>query len=512
MNSIISCYVHYLVLLLLLTSVINACHVDEEKRLQDGLRFFLSNDAPMSKALNTISGVAEDAQLLLDHIRNVENAVYSARQTERLNFENNRRISFETCNYRDALFGKSALKKFKAWGWEPADTSCVTERIIENETEIRNLNMTRTDGSKYTIEDVFMAISNYLKVLREKGDLFAEFAGLSHNYTRTLPKVSPEIIFSTGERCFMEANAAVRFDNIWYLRSRFALEVQNHLPEGIRQVIREFPTVINGRFSSPIPMCMQVKNDTDERNFGTTELRFAKRFRRGRNNRNLAMFDPVDLYENPSLVTALDMFEKFTQLANDALAPSNIAILVLPLFLNLVPIALISNVNTSFMLFYTLLTDILTVIPLGIKGAELISIGTSVHRSVAVRISSSIALPRSKAAAADMWVSECYASGRVRNWGVLFLVLSIVFMNFGIVLEVLAQVHMKRKRARMFRELLEAMLFVFENDSNYSDCQSGRKSQETLLSSSDSEEEEDLFRFPEAFGSHDTCTDSHRQT
>ena len=308
----------------------------------------------------------------------------------------------------------------------------------------------------------------------------------------------------------MHANAAVRFDDVWYLRVRFA--IQNHVPEKLRQTIREFPTVINGSFSSPIPMCMQVKNDPEERNFGTTELRVAKRFRQGRNIWNLSMFGVVDLYENPSLLTALDMFEKFTHLANDALAPSNIAILVLPLFLNLVPIALISNVNTSFMLFYTLLTDILTVILLGIKGAELISIGTSVHRSVAVRISSSIALPRSKAAAADMWVSECYASGKVRNWGVFFLVLSIVFMIFVIVLEVLAQVHMKRKRARMFRELLEAMLFVFENDRNYSDCHSGSKSQETLLSSSDSEEEEDLFRFPEAFEIQDSCADSNSQT
>ena len=83
MNSIISCYVDYLVLLLLLfSSVVNACHVVEEKRLHDGSRLFLSDDAPMSKALNTISGAA-DAQLLLDHVCEVENAVYSARQTER---------------------------------------------------------------------------------------------------------------------------------------------------------------------------------------------------------------------------------------------------------------------------------------------------------------------------------------------------------------------------------------------------------------------------------------------
>ena len=455
MNSIVLGYIHLIVLLLLSASFINACQINYKlEEWQDGREFLLSKEAPMTKVLNTIPGTAENAQLLLDHIRNVENAVYYVRQTEQANFAANSHANapFETCNVRDTLFGDAAFAKFGAWGWPFADTTCVTDHFTEVGTQ--HLNMTKMDGSKYTIEDIHVALSKYKNTVKDNAKRFAAAARLS--VSRADAAANHEMSFFSGEKCVLQATGAVRFDETWYLRATFTIEILDQLTDGVRKGIAEFPTLINGKFSSPKKMCMRVNNETHARKEGTTHVGF---LRRG-GGRRPSMFGKLTIDQNPSVKAALDKSDNFIQQANDALAPSNIAILVLPLFLNLVPIALLSTVTTSFMLFYTLLTDILTVVPLGVKGAELISIGSLTHRSVVVRISSSVMLPRSGAAAAELWSTECYAPSNVHRWGTFFLVLSLVFMIVGIMIEISAQAYMKRKRANIMNEFQEVLPLV----------------------------------------------------
>ena len=457
MNSLVSCFIHFFILFQFWTSSISACHINHKlKKWLVGREFFLSDEAPISNVLNTIPGVADDAHLLLDHIRNVENAVYVGRQTERGNLATNVEVPFETCNYREKQFGNSALAKFVAAGWPLADTSCVTDQFSESATEY--LAMTKTDGSEYLLEDVHTALSNYRKTLNNTAKRLAVAAGL--NVSSANAGVNHKMSFFSGETCILQSAAAVRFDDIWYLEAPFSsLVLHENVVVGTRSVV-EYPTVQNGTFSTPKKICMRVDNDTLLRKEGTTIIGFWNGSRYGGRP---STFGKVTLDQTPSVKAALEKLENSIQQANDALAPSSIAILVLPLFLNLIPIALLSSVTTFFMLFYTLLTDILTVVPMGIKGVELISIGSLTHKSLVVRISSSVVLPRSKSAAAELWSSECYAPSSVHGRGVFFLVLSIVFMVIGIVIEILAQVYMKRKQAYMKKEFQEAEPFFFEN-------------------------------------------------
>ena len=510
MNSfVLCCALHVIYLFLFWVSIASACRLNYELLpWQDGRPFFLSDNAPVTKALNAVPGAADNAELLLDHIRNVENAVYFARRTERAKFDTSNRETLETCNYREFMFQNSAHIKFGAWGWPFANTTCVTDQISDIGTQ--HLNMTRTNGFKYTIGDIFIALSNYTNMLRGDAKKLATAADLS-NSKGVYPKLTPELRFPFGEKCILEATAAVRFDDVWYLRAIFTIDRTDHLTgKEARQIIREFPTIINGRFSSPKKMCMRLNNDTHERKQGTTELRYAKLFRPGENN--LAMFGKLEPDRNPSILTSLDRLDKFIQQTNDALTPSNIAILVLPLFLNLVPVALISDVTTSFMLFYTVLTDILTVIPLGIKGVELISIGYSAHRSVAVRISSSLVLPRSTAAAAELWASECYVSSNVRIWGVFFLVLSVVFMIVGIVVEFVAQAYMKRKRGHLKNEFQKTLPLVFKKSVNCSDGQSGNRAGEEKTSLLGTASRKDNLPSKTALKSNETHSDDVQKT
>ena len=463
MSSIVLCCTYLFVFFPLWISFINACWVDvKPKDSRVANRFFLSDGAPVTNVLNTIPGTADNAQLLVDHIRNVENAVYVARQTERTKSPANGQVTFDTCSYRDIPFRRAAGVKFGQVGWPLADTECVTDIFDEN--ALGHIDLKKSDASTYTIDDVYFGLFKFRSNMKGNAMKFAAAVGFS-NFTEIFSNPTHEITFSAGEKCILQTIGAVRFDDVWHLQAKFSIAIADQKPGGERRTIREFPTVRNGRFASPKKMCMQVNNNTDERKLGTTELRFSQLLQGGETSPS--MFGAVLMEENPSIIESMEKLDKFVQQANDALAISNIAILVLPLLLNLVPIALLSSVTTSFMLFYTVLTDILTVIPLGIKGAELISIGSSAHRSVAVRLSSSVALPRSKSAGAVLWASECFAPSNVRSWGVFFLTLSLVFMVVGIVLEFLAQAYMKRKHGQLLTEFEEALPLHLENASKW---------------------------------------------
>ena len=486
MDSIVFSYFHFVLLVSFLTCFIEACRIDyEPKKWQIGRQFFVSDKAPLTNVMNTISGAANNVQLLLDHIRNVENAVYLARITEEDNLDTNGREPFRTCNYREQRFRNSTYNKFGYWGWPFADTACVTDHF--SESRIQRLNMTRTDGSKYTIEDIHIALSNYKNAVKDNSNRLVASIGI--NVSSADVGANHKMGFYSGEVCILQVFAGVRFDDIWYFRlGVLTRSLKEYLPAREREGFQEFPTVINGRFTSPKKMCVRLNNHTEERKEGTTRVGYYDG-----GGEQPFMFGQMTIDQNPSVKAALDKSDNVIQQANDALAPSNIAILVLPLFLNLVPIALLSTVTTSFMLFYTLLTDILTVIPLGIKGAELISIGSLTHKSVVVRISSSIVLPRSKSAAAELWSTECYAPSDVLKKGVFFLVLSLVFMVFGIMIEILAQVYMKQKSANRMNELEDAVPFVFKKGGNYGDDRLSRTSgemqalQPTLKPAADSE-------------------------
>lgn len=83
---------------------------------------------------------------------------------------------------------------------------------------------------------------------------------------------------------------------------------------------------------------------------------------------------------NLALQRALQRGEHQTQQTNDAKKPSNIANFVFPLVMNVVTVSVIAEVSTIGILPYTLLTGVLTAVPVAIKGVELLLIGNRSNR------------------------------------------------------------------------------------------------------------------------------------
>lgn len=148
--------------------------------------------------------------------------------------------------------------------------------------------------------------------------------------------------------------------------------------------------------------------------------------------------------DNSAVKEALRLGEHDIQQAKDATTPSNIAILALPLAMNLVPVALIADINTIGMLIYTVLTDVLTAVPLAIKGVEVVLIGREEKTAVVTRITGGELAEGAENKAAEIWIAKCRPRGRLRLTGGVLLGVALGFMVGGIVAEFVAKAWVKR--------------------------------------------------------------------
>lgn len=121
----------------------------------------------------------------------------------------------------------------------------------------------------------------------------------------------------------------------------------------------------------------------------------------------------------------------------DTIAPSNIAILALPLFMSLVPISCIESVTTPIVFVYALLTDVLTALPLAVKGIELLIISSatdSVCEAWVSGVDSDIGT-----AAIEVWCAKCVSRGEFVTFGAVLLAVALFMLVIGIAVEVIAR-------------------------------------------------------------------------
>ena len=151
---------------------------------------------------------------------------------------------------------------------------------------------------------------------------------------------------------------------------------------------------------------------------------------------------------NPAIQAAIEEDSATQEQIEDATTVSGIAILVTPIALTMVPIALFADIDTSATLAYTLVTDILTVMPLAVKGIELLQYAAKKHEASRNWIYASKLLDDSPVAI-EMWHARCRAKAGVGRVGAIFLASSIVFMTAGIVLEFVAKKHVEKRKEKL---------------------------------------------------------------
>lgn len=129
-------------------------------------------------------------------------------------------------------------------------------------------------------------------------------------------------------------------------------------------------------------------------------------------------------------------------LASDAVTVSNIAILALPMAMNIIPVAFVTDLNAFGMFAYVLVTDIFSTIPFLVKGVELIQSSLPRQEEVVAFHGGNSTL-----GAVELWSAVCQGKESFRTMGIIFVVVAIVIMFSGIALEIWAKTYMRRRQA-----------------------------------------------------------------
>lgn len=395
--------------------------------------FWLSSDAPVTKYLTKIPDFSSICSTILEYIQHIEVATIT-----KLSFNSSatRNSLIRPCNFdndfaRGILEGRNRSNTNR--GYPEADATCFTEHFGPK--------VNKNEKPLFPLPELFRAMTRRGDLI--KANIEGIVASAINNYTR--PDFVYNFPYNTSTKsCVLHVAAAFRLHRRWYLRTQLTnIPIHEHAQDWGRQYVSEYISVgEDGNLTWPITRAAYEigRNGIPGRLHRDTTTTINNR----RWSANPAHFTRLLPKDNPAIHDALQKSEFHIRQATDTLYPSNIAILILPLALNLIPIALFSDASTTTILMYAILSDILTALPLLIKGIELVQISNQRHQSVVTRMTSPSNGTYASTAFCEMWTAECRSKENVGVAGYIFVTMATVFMLGGLVAEFVTQRYRKR--------------------------------------------------------------------
>lgn len=234
-----------------------------------------------------------------------------------------------------------------------------------------------------------------------------------------------------SQKCEVESFSVFRLNNELYFRAALTnRDVDAFMPDFGRQTVVEY---VKEDFSTSIYMIHPNEQDV---NINATTL-----LTKWSGKAGLSSVGTMTFEDNPAAAEALRLNEIAIDQAEDAITPSNIAILALPMVMSLIPVAFLADLNTCATLWYIIFTDVFSALPFMIKGIELVQTAR-VKRGEVVTYH----IGNAEIGAAEIWAAECNGEDSFRVLGIIFVTLAITAIVVGVVLEVLASKVMRTRR------------------------------------------------------------------
>ncbi|CAN8064317.1 unnamed protein product [Agarophyton chilense] len=356
----------------------------EKYKWYSGRYFFFSDKAPMIEVLRNVDGFVENADRALDTLEKVEGIILeqlstsSRRSSHR---KNSRSGHLKLCDLQDKQWRYAAQDQIELRFPVKSRIDCVTDFIADQKDQ----------------EELHRIIFKFNKMVMDNAVAIASHAGTNFTDADTIFNYPFETATQT---CRVNALGAYRWNNTWYLNVGITNEnKEKHLGDFDRFYLVETMSRGGGYGLMRLPLRAPDGAEEETRQFvsNTTTIIVAHR-----STAEPAFFKAVFLSENVAVVRATYPLEQLMQQVSDALSPSSITVLFFPLWLNLIPIAMLADVSSATMLIYTLLSDVLTTLPLAIKGVELIWIGSRGSIGTVVRMSSGFSGERAPTAASEV--------------------------------------------------------------------------------------------------------------
>ena len=169
-------------------------------------------------------------------------------------------------------------------------------------------------------------------------------------------------------------------------------------------------------------------------------------------NVQVSYFLGIPTAQGPAMRRVNEATSHLQDSIHDGIAASNIAILIFPGFLAMIPISTFEfpslEGKLSKVMVYSALTDVVAVLPLFIKGAELLVLATRKHTRCTAW---TVGVEGNGVAVIELWCADCVHHSSFQKYGAVFIVVALVFSVLGVALEILAFTWVRRKRRHMRR-------------------------------------------------------------
>lgn len=340
------------------------------------------------------------------------------------------------CNLRAVEWLSAAEALFEANAFGSLDETCRTRLAVSTAVLSEELSKEVASNAAAIIRDASDALSaaagKFVESFKSWDDIV--------DWSRGWFAVRGWEVTRGSQRCAVEAAVAFRLSKVWYVRAAVTNRaVEAYIPEGQRAFVEEF---VRNDLGPALELQREKWGEEDTILNGSTVLTVAG---------GKAAFGsvPMGVDENPALVEAMRLNEGVVDQAQDAITPSNVAILALPMAMSLIPVAFVADLNTCVTLLYIVLTDLLSCLPFLIKGIELVYTGSARRgETVAYHIGTP------QLGLLEVWSVSCHGDSSFRVLGIAFLCVAVVAMSLGLVLEVVAaRVMRNRRRRRRGRKL-----------------------------------------------------------
>ncbi|CAN8063947.1 unnamed protein product [Agarophyton chilense] len=262
------------------------------------------------------------------------------------------------------------------------------------------------------------------------------------NWTDTVYPLAAWDLRHISQQCQLQTVSAFRKEGRLFLRVAVTNRpVDDHVLDYDRQYIQEW---VKDDFRDSLRMThperIPVNSILDR---GGRLERTSTLLEKGHGRAALDSHGIMLLDDNPAIVKALRQNSVAIDLAEDGIAPSNIAILALPLAGTLIPVAFLAELCTSAMVVYIILTDVFSTVPLLTKGVELIGAFNLERRETVAYY-----VGNKQFGEIEVWSASCKGEPKFHAIGVLFVVIAVISTLIGMFLEVFAGIVMLRKRRR----------------------------------------------------------------
>lgn len=336
---------------------------------------------------------------------------------------------------------KDVQEEVVAFGWKKMKP-CT--HSIRPDTSLMNFSTPR---------DVFKTIRAFHDATASFGPSAARSYGLKWDNVRSAGVLDHEHEDKYRQCKFVRA-LGYRFNGRWAATALFTNYSLQSEPEN-RGILKEVITLDDANRATAIPITKAVcARKRKKRTFlreqtGTGILRMMKghvepgffRFRKnGKSKTNMGQSLAI------RHAVMQGNFEK--EMVEDSDTFSNLAILLLPVVLSLVPIALFQDTSMITTVLYAIATDVVSVMPIAIKGLELVVYGSQRHyKANHFLFGIETGSPTS---VASSWAAECDMKPFVRRKGTILLAVALSAMMFGVVLEFVARrcIHRRAFRKR----------------------------------------------------------------